>query len=690
MNFWNSLPLFRLILPFILGIVFSNELYFKEVFALSICLFLGAALLHYFSKRYAFRWWFGVIMSCLMFCLGLWAVPHSLDKNKPNYFITYLNESSVLMLELDEVPKKGTHSTRAIAKVISVDGKKTTGRLMVYFRDFTDSLNYGFRLLTTVQPQKITPAKNPKQFNYQSYLANHQIYHQIYVSNNESIVIDDGGGNDLFKLVNKSRLKLSEVLSNGDFNSQQLAVCSSLLLGDKSSMDHELQQSFVKAGVMHVLAVSGLHVGILFLVVSRLLYFMDTTKWLKLFKLLIVISVLWFYAFITSLSPSVMRATTMFSFFALGHFLGRSTNVFNTLAASAFLLLILNPLMIFKMGFQLSYLAVLGIVLIFPKIYSLLVFKSKLVDSIWQLICVSISAQAATFSLSIFYFHQFPNYFLLANVLVLPFIPLIINFGLALFVFDMAPFIREPIILFLKFIVDILIKIIDFVQAIPNSIIGLLYIHWYEVIIIYALLGFVLLAVYLNSIRYVVYALFLVIALQWFHWIDLKKQVANQQIIFYSINKHTAFGAVNGKTGTFFMDNILKYDLKKQAFYVNNHWSYLDLDQRHLINLDSAFQSEICWKKNHHVQLFDQRLLWVNEGFNLMESNIAIELDYCLLSSYIPLDILLKSYHPKLIILDGALTYYDEQRLEKELNDEGIQWHHLKKDGALVVYLNHH
>lgn len=158
---------------------------------------------------------------------------------------------------------------------------------------------------------------------------------------------------------------------------------------------------------------------------------MSRTQVLRIIKLLILLLCLWSYAFITSLSPSVMRAVTMFSFIAIANVMQRQTNIYNTLAASAFLLLILEPNMVFEVGFQLSYLAVLGIVSIYPIVYPLFVFKSKWTDTLWQLNCVSIAALIATFPLGIFYFHQFPNYFLVANILVLPLIPFIIYFGLS-------------------------------------------------------------------------------------------------------------------------------------------------------------------------------------------------------------------------------------------------------------------
>ena len=246
--------------------------------------------------------------------------------------------------------------------MISVDNTPTKGKLLIYLEKSIDSLKYGDRILISSRPNQITPPSNPYQFNYKKYLNVRNITHQVYVSSLDFIQVEGEWGNDFVKSINTFRNELANILSQSELNSNQLSVCTALLLGDKSEMSQELTQTFSESGMIHVLAVSGLHVGIIFLLINKLLVFMNRTQLLKLLKVFIVLISLWFYAFITSLSPSVMRAATMFSFIAVANVMQRQTNIYITLAASAFLLLIIEPSMIFELGFQLSYLAVLGIV----------------------------------------------------------------------------------------------------------------------------------------------------------------------------------------------------------------------------------------------------------------------------------------------------------------------------------------
>ena len=171
---------------------------------------------------------------------------------------------------------------------------------------------------------------------------------------------------------------------------------------------------------MHVLAVSGLHVGIIFFILNFLLTPLNRNKRLLKIKLFLLVGALWFYAFLTGLSPSVMRSCTMFSFIVVGENLNKRTNIYNTLAASAFLLMLINPLIIFGAGFQLSYIAVISIVFFQPRLAALVAVKNRILKYVWDLFTVSVAVQIGTAPISIFYFHQFPVYFWLSNFIVIP------------------------------------------------------------------------------------------------------------------------------------------------------------------------------------------------------------------------------------------------------------------------------
>jgi competence protein ComEC len=220
----------------------------------------------------------------------------------------------------------------------------------------------------------------------------------------------------------------------------ELAVASAIMLGYRDYMNADIVQAYASSGALHVLSVSGLHVGVLFLALQFLLQWMDKYRQLKWVKVLLVLAVMFFYAVLTGLSPSVLRAVVMFSFFVIAKAINRDNNMYNVLGISCLLLLFWNPYLITEVGFKLSYLAVLGIVVLYPILQPLLTFKNKLLKGAWSITCLSIAAQIATFPISLYYFHQFPNLFLISNLIIIPASDFVLYLGMLICVTFKIPY----------------------------------------------------------------------------------------------------------------------------------------------------------------------------------------------------------------------------------------------------------
>jgi competence protein ComEC len=268
----------------------------------------------------------------------------------------------------------------------------------------------------------------PDQFDYGKYLRNTGISGSVYIPKGEFEVMDNNYFSFRGKL-NFFRSKLMAELSKDSIPVKEYGVLSALLVGDRSFLDPQLRDEFADAGAVHILAVSGLHVGIIYMLFLYVLNFIFKKR-AALLKLILVLIILWGYAALTGFSPSVLRAATMFSFIALGKHRKRYSNAYNMLAASALCLLLFDPLLITQVGFQLSYLAVVGIIFYQPRFHSLLEVKNKYLDMAWSLLCVSGAAQLATFPLSMYYFHQFPLLFFVTNLLVIPLATIILYAGI--------------------------------------------------------------------------------------------------------------------------------------------------------------------------------------------------------------------------------------------------------------------
>jgi hypothetical protein len=207
----------------------------------------------------------------------------------------------------------------------------------------------------------------------------------------------------------------------------------------------------------------------------------------------------------------------------------------------------------------------------------------------------------------------------------------------------------------------------------------------YEVIIIYALIGFCLLSIYQKKSTYFILSLLCIVLLQFSHWNEIKIQEKRSQLVFYSINKYTVFGIVEKDQGLFFANSELIDNEKSQKFNLYNHWAFLNLNDRQLMGLDTNIQRQNVWKERSHIQLGNQKLLLVDDKFELKDIDKAVEVDYCILAIDFPIDRLLKAYQLKTIIIDSSLPHYLACKIEEESNTLGLSFHNLKSEGALVV-----
>ena len=283
--------------------------------------------------------------------------------------------------------------------------------------------------MTTEALSELPPPLNPNQFNYKAYLKKQYIYHQIFSENNSLFYLSKDT-HTLDGYASTVRNNIYNTLKTHHFKPDELSIINALILGQRQEISKAVYSNYINAGAVHILAVSGLHVGILLLILSAFLKPIEHFKHGKYLKVLLLLLLLWSYAFLAGASASIIRASTMFSIVAIGMHLKRPTNIYNTLAISIFFILLFKPLFLFDIGFQLSYLAVIAIVSIQPLLYKLWKPKLWLLDKIWQAFTVTIAAQFGVIPISLFYFHQFPGLFWLSNIVVIPLLGVILTSGI--------------------------------------------------------------------------------------------------------------------------------------------------------------------------------------------------------------------------------------------------------------------
>jgi len=613
MRIWNSFPMLRLVVPFVIGVISwaflleEVEVAFVEfvVYGLVACsvICLAALSLVNFGRR---PFMFGLLLVPLLYALGALltvSVSNYIYPESLNQFRTSKFSQSYIAVVADQ-PQVKEKSVKIVADVATTDWQGN-GKVLLYFEKDSASkkLKYGQEILIRTKLQKVEGMGNPNEFNYSRYLRFHGIIFRGYVksTNWQSVSSGKPGITGWFLSL---RSNLISKFEQAGLEGNELSVASALVLGYRTELDKELMSAYAGAGATHVLAVSGLHVGIVYVILSTLLKFMDKRKSLRILKTVILVFLLFGYAGLTGLSASVFRAATMFSFVAVGKAIDRNTNIFNTLAASAFCLILYEPMIVMQVGFQLSYLAVIGIVVIQPRLFQLKAFNNRLADWIWSITCVSIAAQIATFPLGLLYFHQFPNLFLISNLLVIPAAAMILYLGFSLFIAT----IWKPTLLFFGFLLNTVIatlnQVVLWIEQIPYSVLSGIDISTLEALMIYALIILVLVFIIYQQ-RFAVYVgLALSIVFMILQIAEVGNQKNQEFAVVYNVKGETAIALVNGANLKFIASKKLWNNEQAMLFHVRHHWWNRGIETETFVELnDSLVNRRLEWNGNSFVIL---------------------------------------------------------------------------------------
>ncbi|GAA4289917.1 ComEC/Rec2 family competence protein [Aestuariibaculum suncheonense] len=388
-------------------------------------------------KQFMKTIWFGLISHFCMICIGILTVSLHDQSLFKNHYTKILNTDSVptTTFRIREILKPNTYYNKYIVDILEIDDSIASGKTLLNIsKDSTNTeLHIDDVYISKGYFQSISAPLNPGQFDYKAYLKKKYIYHQITSNYNELFKIKSNT-KTLLGLADGLRKHINNKLKVYHFKPDELAIINALLLGQRQDISEDIYSSYVNAGVIHILAVSGLHVGIILMFLNFILKPMESIKHGKTCKIILLVLLLWSFAVIAGLSASVTRAVTMFSVLAIAMNLKRPTNIYNTLALSMLAILLVKPLFLFDVGFQLSYLAVFSIVTIDPILYKLWIPKNKILNFYWHTLTVTISAQLGIFPISLYYFHQFSGLFFISNLVIIPPLGFILGFGILILI----------------------------------------------------------------------------------------------------------------------------------------------------------------------------------------------------------------------------------------------------------------
>ena len=607
----------------------------------------------------------------LFFLIGVSCVYFSNDINYKNHYSNYFDINTPKLLKIKTVLKPGNYYDKYEATVVQIKDFKTIGEVLLNVRK--DSINSALKvdeILYTSQVFKdLIPPLNPHQFDYKEYLAKKGIIQQVFIDSNQFKTLSIKK-NSLVGLSAIFRNKIQESLKKYQFKDNEYAVINALLLGQRQDISKELINDYSRAGAIHILAVSGLHVGIILLILNWLFKPIEILKNGRYIKIVITVLLLWMFAFIAGLSASVVRAVTMFTFLAIGMSFKQKSFVEFSLISSMFILLLIKPMFLFDVGFQLSYLAVFGIVWVQPRMYKVWSPKNKIIDKFWQLTTVSVAAQVGILPLSLYYFHQFPGLFILSNLMIIPFLGVILFGGILVIILSLLGILPQIIANIYGFIIGSMNSFVSWISHQEQFLFKEISLSLSKMITLYFV---IILGVYFLlkvKPKKLIYFLGAIIFLQGVVLYENYKKSSKKEFIVFHKSRYSIVGDRVGENIKIY-HNLDTVDINKtnimtsykvgeniSQYYTNVFPNILQLEKQNIIIVDSLGVYELKELKNAIV---------------LLQNSPKINLER-----------LINTINPKQIIADGSNYKSYVTRWENTSNKLMIPFHYTGQKGYYI------
>ena len=686
--FWKSSVFIRLLPPLIAGIILQWQTGLA-LFVLNIgILFCLLLLVIYFfvpiQLRFRLSFLYGFI-SFLLFILIGGRLTYSQDiRNSTSWFGRYYSDSAALLVNSIEPP---VIKEKSIKTIVSVDEvmtgnhiQRTNGKIILYFdRNIPlSALKYGGRFLFKKKLQIIRNSGNPGAFDYRQYCSFQGITHQIYLGRSDFIILNETCSHPFRSFILSLRQKIISVLSRNVRGEKEAGLAEALLVGYKDDLDKSLVQAYSNTGVVHIIAISGLHLGLIYWLLVQLCRPLTRKKRVAWLSFLIIISGLWLFSFLAGAQPSVLRSSVMFSCLALGEVLNRKTNIYNSLALSAFLLLCYNPYWLWDIGFQLSYAALLSLVIFMNPINNLICFKNGLVNKIWKLNAVTLAAQVLTFPLCIYYFHQLPVCFLVTNLVAVPLSSLILTGEIILIGASYIPVIAAIIGQIISFLTKGMNGFIETSNALPFATWKNLQISLFQTIILFILIIAFSIWLMERKLAGLKGGLISILAFLFLRSISFIGSSIQNRIIIYDVPQKRAMDLIEGNHYQFIGDSSLFSGIG-QNFHLN--------PARTLFR--STREAGISFNSNPFFSWHGKHILMLDSNVRVKPSSDRPIIDILLISGKPSLTIknLFQGLNIKQVIADGSVPNWKAAKLKEECEQLRIPWHDVSEKGAFAINL---
>ena len=661
---------FFLTVGIIIAHLYPNVLYFY----LAIVLYTSLLIIWFISKDHLFQTtFFGIVTYTCFFFLGAVTYQINLPEfQKHGYYQTDsigLKEN-ILQLKVKEVLKSDTYNSKYMAEIIAINNNYFNGKILLNIKrdSFEKILNIDDLVLISSKIKKIYAPLNPHQFDYSMYMKSLGIYNQVY-SSYQSFLNQSKGKPTLRGQASKIRNQLIKKLNNSALTPNEIEIVKALILGQKKDINKQLYSDYAAAGAIHILAVSGLHVGIIYFILITLLRPLKRLFKHELIISIIIVISLWGFAFLTGLSPSVIRAVTMFSFFAFAKAINRETNTINTLFLSYFTLLIINPLWLFHIGFQLSYLAVLSILWLLPLFNKVYCPKNYFARKIWDIFTVTLAAQTGIFPLSIYYFHQFPGLFFMTNLIILPFLGVLLVGGIILIILSIFNVIPKWFAITYNYLIKFMNSCIHVIANQKLFLFQNITFSLYKVFASYLLIiSIILFWNYQNRKN----SLFFAVGLSILFSVSIFDNYSNSknELIVFHKNKQSIIGNKN--------NSVLNLYSSDSKLNIGNSYPI----KAYKVAKGIKYYSEI---KSPYIFKYNENLILVLDSLGIYPDSNKIDIVILTYDPKINLNRILESLQPKMIIADGSNHKSYVKRWKKSCTKKNIAFHFTGTDGAFII-----
>ncbi|MFI2742983.1 ComEC/Rec2 family competence protein [Zhouia sp. PK063] len=669
LNFHMLLVTICLIIGIILAYEFlPNNISIYKVTAIFLCCMFIFFIVRKFHIRHIIHTAFALL---LVVAFGSILLLFSNSKYHQNYYTSKLKlHENAFTFKITEVLKPNNFYYKYTAIVTETNNQSTVGDIII---NISKEEKLQFKpddfVISSVTPKSIPSPKNPNQFNYKKYLEHQGIYAQLTLTKN-AFYYKPSTARSIKRYAYDFRLFLIQKIDNLKLNDASNAILKALLLGYRDDISAENYTTFIDAGVVHILAVSGLHVGLLLIIISFFLKPLEQLKHGKVIKTVITIAILIGFAFVTGASPSVVRAVSMFCLYVMGKAISPRMHNINIAILSLFFLLIFKPLYIFNVGFQLSYAAVFSILLLEPIVSNIWKPNNQIIFYFWKILTVSFAAQIGVLPLSLYYFHQFPGLFLVSNVLVIPLIFLIIIIGIALLVLSFTTINFSPVSTVYQFLIYLLLNITKWVAHQETFLFREIHISISHMICSYLILICFIYAMNSKKTMALYSVLLSIIVLQATILIEKITPKNEQKFTIYQVYKHTLISRKDENHLLFYTDTISDNILRIiTAEKVSN--TIIDFEKL----------KNIYWYNNYKILLIDKDGIFnipdFKPDFIILRNSPKINLETVLLKS-----------NPKAIIADGSNYPALVNLWKKTCKKQKLPFHYTNEMGAYILELH--